>query len=146
MMAILVGAPQLASAAYPDAITTVGPATIVGCHDGDTCTITIPSLPDLFGDRLSIRIVGIDTPEIKGKCDHERMLALQAKAFLTRHLEQAQKIEIELIARDKYFRVLGLIVADGLDVADEMVKAGLAYAYDGKTKQHWCRVNGPAAP
>jgi endonuclease YncB( thermonuclease family) len=120
--------PRLAFAAYPDAMTTVGPATIVGCHDGDTCTITIPSLPDLFGDRLSIRIVGIDTPEMKGKCDHERILALQAKAFLVRHLEQAQNIEIELIARDKYFRVLGLIVADGLDLADEMVKAGLAYA------------------
>jgi endonuclease YncB( thermonuclease family) len=86
--------PQLACAAYFDAMTTVGPATIVGCHDGDTCTITIPSLPELFGDRLSIRIVGIDTPEMKGKCDHERMLALQAKAFLAKHLQQGQDIQI----------------------------------------------------
>jgi endonuclease YncB( thermonuclease family) len=104
------------------------------------------SLPELFGDRLSIRIVGIDTPEMKGKCDHERMMALQAKAFLVKHLEQAQDIHIELIARDKYFRVLSLIVADGLDLADEMVKAGLAYAYDGGTKDLWCTrvpVPGP---
>jgi endonuclease YncB( thermonuclease family) len=88
-MFVMLTIPRIAFAAYPDAMTTVGPARIVHCHDGDTCTIIIPSLPDLFGDRLSIRIVGIDTPEMKGKCDHERMLALQAKAFLVKHLQQA---------------------------------------------------------
>jgi endonuclease YncB( thermonuclease family) len=123
-------------AAYPDASTTVGPAIIHGCYDGDTCTISIPKLPRIFGDRLALRLVGIDTPEMKGKCDQEKMLALQAKAFLTQHLEKAQTIEIELIARDKYFRVLSLIVAD------ETVKAGLAYAYNGGTKQRWCPKRG----
>jgi endonuclease YncB( thermonuclease family) len=121
-------------------MTSVGPATIIRCHDGDTCKITIPSLPELFGDRLSLRIAGIDTPEMKGKCEQERILALQAKVFLTHHLEQAQNIEIELIARDKY-RVLALIVANGMDLADEVIKAGLAYAYDGKTKQRWCSTS-----
>ena len=48
--------------------------------------------------------------------------------------EQAQKIDIELVARDKYFRVLSLTDADGLDLADEMVKAGLANAYGGGMK------------
>ena len=71
---------------------------------------------------------------MNGKCDQEKTLALQAKAFLTQHLGQAQKIEIEMVARDKYFRVLALIVADGLDLADEMVKAGLANAYGGGMK------------
>ena len=122
-------------AAYPDATTTVGPATIHGCYDGDTCTISIPTLPGIFGDRLALRLAGIDTPEMKGKCDNEKMLALQAKPFLTQHLEKAHTIEIELIARDKYFRMLSLIVADGIDLADEMVKAGLAYSYTGGTKQ-----------
>ena len=101
---------------------------------------------DIFGDRLSLRLVGIDTPEMKGKCDQEKMLALQAKAFLTQHLEQAQNIEIELVARDKYFRVLSLIVADGLDLADELVKAGLAYSYTGGTKQRWCPKRGKQEP
>lgn len=62
---------------------------------------------------------------MKAKCDQERRLARQANAFLIQHLERAQHIEIELVARDKYFRVLSLIVADGLNLADEMVKAGL---------------------
>lgn len=142
VFSLLLSGPLAASAAFPDAKTTVGPATIHGCYDGDTCTISIPTLPGIFGDRLSLRLVGIDTPEMKGKCDRERSLALEAKAFLLRHLEAAKDIEIELVARDKYFRVLALIVADGLDLADEMVKAGLAYAYNGGTKQRWCPKRG----
>ena len=103
---MLVVCPGFSFAAYPDATTTVGPVIIPGCYDGDTCTISIPTLPGIFGDRLSLRLVGIDTPEMKGKCDSERMLALQAKAFLTQRLEQAQTIDIELVVGDKYFRVL----------------------------------------
>jgi endonuclease YncB( thermonuclease family) len=83
---------------------------------------------------------------MNGKCDNEKMLALQAKAFLTQHLEKAQTIEIELIARDKYFRVLSVIVADGIDLADEMVKAGLAYSYTGGTKVRWCPKRGHQEP
>lgn len=52
-------------------------------------------------------------------------------------------LTLKLVARDKYFRVLALIVADGLELADEMVKAGLANAYGGGTKQHWCPKRGP---
>lgn len=146
LLSYLLPAQAPVHATYPDALTTVGPATIHGCYDGDTCTISIPTLPSLFGDRLSLRLAGIDTPEMKGKCDQEKMLALQAKAFLTQHLEQAQDIQIELVARDKYFRVLALIVADGLDLADEMVKAGLANAYGGGTKQRWCPKRGRQEP
>lgn len=58
----LVGVLAQTEAAYPDASTTVGLATILGCYDGDTCTISIPTLPSIFGDRLSLRLVGIDTP------------------------------------------------------------------------------------
>jgi endonuclease YncB( thermonuclease family) len=143
---MFVSCASLSVAAYPDATTTVGPATIHGCYDGDTCTISIPTLPGIFGDRLSLRLAGIDTPEMKGKCDQEKLLASQAKTFLTQHLEQAHNIEIELVARDKYFRVLALIVADGLDLADEMVKAGLANAYGGGTKHRWCPKRGPHEP
>ncbi|MCS6297193.1 MAG: thermonuclease family protein [Nitrospira sp.] len=138
MLTTALAVPCVAVAAYPDATTTVGSATIHDCYDGDTCTISIPTLPGIFGDRLGLRLVGIDTPEMKGKCDRERDLAREAKTFLMKHLRSAQDIQIEFVARDKYFRVLALIVADGIDLADELVKAGLAYAYSGGTKSSWC--------
>src|SRR5437016_2415285 len=51
-------------------------------YDGDTCTVTLPGLPDVFGERISIRLVGIDAPEIKGRCEQEKRLAMQARDFL----------------------------------------------------------------
>lgn len=125
-------------AAYPNASTTAGPAVFHGCYDGDTCTITIPGLPAVFGEKLGLRLVGIDTPEMKGKCAEEKALAKQAKAFLNAKLESAQDITVEFVARDKYFRVLALILADGLDLADALVEAGLARNYHGEAKQSWC--------
>jgi hypothetical protein len=32
------------------------------CHDGDTCTVSLADLPPLFGNHISVRILGIDTP------------------------------------------------------------------------------------
>lgn len=135
-------APVLALAHIP-AVTPYGPATILHCHDGDTCTISIPSLPSLFGEKLPIRLVGIDTPEMNSACAAERRLAVQAKQFLANRLRGAQTVEIQPVARDKYFRVLALILADGRDLADELVAAGLAYPYNGGSKRSWCQ---PAAP
>ena len=31
------------------------------CYDGDTCTFTIPSVHPFFGEKISVRIRGIDT-------------------------------------------------------------------------------------
>lgn len=95
--------PSVACAQYPIATTAHGPATIHGCHDGDTCTITIPSLPPLFGDRLSIGLAGIDTPELSSHCASERARAVAARNFLRRALLAATTVEIDLLARDKYF-------------------------------------------
>ena len=36
-------------------------------YDGDTCMFTIPGVHPLFGEKISVRIAGIDTPEIKSK-------------------------------------------------------------------------------
>lgn len=130
--------PTVACAQFPPAITPFGPATIHGCHDGDTCTISIPALPPLFGDRLLIRLAGIDTPELAAPCAAERRAAVAARNFLRAKLLAASTVTITPIARDKYFRVLGLIEADGQDLADALLSAGLATPYDGGPKRAWC--------
>lgn len=130
--------PATACAQFPLATTPYGPATIHGCHDGDTCTISIPSLPPLFGSRLAIRLAGIDTPELAAPCAEERARAIAARNVLRRALLAAQSVEIDLLARDKYFRVLALIRADGVDLAHELVRVGLATPYEGGAKTTVC--------
>ena len=41
------------------------------CYDGDTCYVVAKTLPDTLRN-MSIRILGIDTPEIRGKCLDEK--------------------------------------------------------------------------
>jgi len=122
---------------------TLPPSQVVifhGCHDGDTCTFTLPTVPPPFGNRIPVRLAGIDTPEMHGKCDREKIMARQAKAVTEGLLNEAKQIELMDLRRDKYFRVLAGIRTDGRDVARQLIEAGLAVPYDGGTKTaNWCQ-------
>lgn len=110
-----------------------------GCYDGDTCTFTLPAVPPPFGNQIPVRLAGIDTPEMHGKCAREKSLARQAQAVTTRLLSEAKQIELLDMRRDKYFRVLADIKADGKDIAQVLLTAGLAVPYTGGTKMaKWC--------
>jgi micrococcal nuclease len=55
-------------------------------------------------------------------------------------LTEAKQIELVDMRRDKYFRILAGIRADGQDLAQMLIKAGLAVPYDGGTKTaKWCQ-------
>jgi endonuclease YncB( thermonuclease family) len=42
------------------------PDQVVDVYDEDTFKIDLPSMHPLFGDDLSIRLFGVDTPEMRG--------------------------------------------------------------------------------
>lgn len=110
-----------------------------GCHDGDTCTFSFPTLPPIFGDRIPIRLAGVDAPELHGHCDREKVLAHKAHAFTESLLVQAKQIEISNLHRDKYFRIDATVLADGHDLSVALLNAHLAVAYNGGTKMaQWC--------
>jgi micrococcal nuclease len=50
-----------------------GPLSADGIH------FNLPGLHPIIGERISIRVNGIDTPEIMGKCEKERYDAKQAQ-------------------------------------------------------------------
>lgn len=45
---------------------------VVYIYDGDTFRVNISSYPDVIGKNMPIRLSGIDTPEIRGKCEKEK--------------------------------------------------------------------------
>lgn len=53
-------------AATPAWATTYENVTWLRCYDGDTCTFTLPGVHPFFGERIAVRIRGIDIPEIRG--------------------------------------------------------------------------------
>lgn len=109
------------------------------CYDGDTCTVSLPGVHPLFGERIDVRIAGIDTPEIKGKCEHEKALARSARDLVNETLATASNIDLEDLGRDKYFRIGARVMADGQDLGAELLRLRLAVIYNGGTKTApWC--------
>jgi len=115
------------------------PAKVLRVVDGDTIVVrahiwlgqTIESM---------VRIRGIDTPEIKGKCEFERQKADEAKNFVEKMVD-GKDIFLEQISYDKYGgRVVAIIKTKGnKSLAEEMINKGLAREYQGKAKQRWCK-------
>ena len=109
-------------------------------YDGDTLTVSIPNVHPLLGQKVSVRILGIDTPEVKTHDTCEKSAARNAQRLVENLLSHAQRIDLENVARDKYFRILADVRVDGKSVAELLIKNRLAVAYDGgtKAKTNWC--------
>ena len=109
-------------------------------YDGDTITFNLPDLHPIIGEKISVRVNGIDTPEIKGNCEKEKYDAQQAKEMVADILKDAEQITLKNIERGKYFRIAANILVDGEDLGDILVEAGVAVKYDGGKKSHkWCK-------
>ena len=114
-------------------------AVYVRNYDGDTITFNLPGLHSIIGEKISIRVNGIDTPEIKGKCEKEKYDAKQAKEMVADILKDAEQITLKNMERGKYFRIAADVYADGENLADILIEAGVAVQYDGgKKAQKWC--------
>lgn len=120
------------SVEYTDTITDF---TVIKVRDGDTFTIDIHNIPDVFGKNIAVRIRGIDTPEKNDKREEIRKLSLQAKEEVERLLLNSKKITLYNLGRDKYFRLLASVKADNVDIAEYLIKKGLAKKYNGGKKE-----------
>jgi endonuclease YncB( thermonuclease family) len=108
------------------------------CYDGDTCYVSAPVLPGKLS-RMSVRVLGIDTPEIKGKCEKEKELALIGRQTANKLFRAAKTIEFKDLKWDKYGgRILSNVYLDGLLYSDILIDKGLARSYDGGAKKGWC--------
>lgn len=110
-------------------------------YDADTITVNIPNVHPLIGEKVSVRVLGIDSPEIKGKNKCEKDKARIAQRLVENLLKNAKNIELQNVQRDKYFRILADVVADGKSIKDLVIKNHLAYSYSGGTKLSvdWCK-------
>ena len=108
-------------------------------YDGDTIRFDLPKYPPIAGDDIRVRVNGIDTPEIKGKCEKEKYDAKQAQQMVADILKDAEQIDLKSMERGKYFRIAADVIVDGENLADMLVEAGVAVRYDGGRKNHkWC--------
>jgi endonuclease YncB( thermonuclease family) len=111
-------------------------AVYVRNSDGDTITFDLPGPHPL---RISIRVNGIDTPEIKGKCEKETYNARQAQQMVADILKNAEQITLKNMEKGKYFGVAADVYVDGMNLAGKLIVAGMAVKYYGERKiKNWC--------
>lgn len=110
---------------------------VVSVYDGDTFHVNIWYWPVIIGKNMPIRVNGVDTPEIRGKCDAEKLKALDAKRFTVAFLASG-KVQLRNLRRGKYFRIISDVYVGDRSLATELIHAGLARPYNGGTRQGWC--------
>lgn len=116
---------------------SVWPSEIRSIYDGDTFKVSISEWPPIIGDKISVRVGGVDTPEMRGKCEREKLLARQAKKHTVAFLRSGA-VELRNIERGKYFRIVADVYVDGRSLTESLINAGLGYRYSGGKKRGWC--------
>ena len=128
----------LASPAHAQEFYVYKPVKIT---DGDTIKLDVSKESPLIKKLgLSVRIKGIDTPEkgSKAKCDKENALGQQATKFTT-DLVGNKELLLSQVENDKYGgRIVASVKVGGVDIAQELLKKGLARVYNGEKKKSWC--------
>ncbi len=112
-------------------------AEVISVYDGDTIKAVL-DLGMSVNRKVSCRLYGIDTPELRSKMASEKQAAYTARDRV-RDLVLGKSVVLESISKpDKYGRLLVRVWAeDGVCVNDLLVKEGLALPYDGGKKADW---------
>ncbi|MAW88917.1 MAG: nuclease [Phyllobacteriaceae bacterium] len=121
--------------------TVAGPveARMLKVIDGDSVLAEARIWPG-HAVTVSVRVRGVDAPELRGRCVREKAAARRARDSLAGFLEGG-RIMLTNISGGKYYgRVLAdLARPDGKAVSAFLLENGLARPYGGGRRQDWCR-------
>ena len=133
LLALLFISPVATAEIYDWKITRV--------KDGDTVEFEAKWLPAPLKPLLSLRVLGVDTPEKapRAKCEKEAKGGQAATDFTKKKVAEAKKIQIEIKDWDKFGgRVLGDVILDGQSLSKMLIDNNMARPYHGEAKKSWC--------
>lgn len=102
-------------------------------YDGDTITFDVGK----------VRVLGVDTAELRSKKPCEKEYGKVAQAFVEKELKGAGQIYLtNNEKRDIYGRFLAKVIYDGKDLSTVLLSHNLAVPYVPKKRQkvNWCKV------
>jgi len=134
---VLIGVPLQGRAAQ----TLPGPFSfeVLQVIDGDTFRARVPIWLDQTVT-VKIRLSGVDTPDMKGKCPAETARAKLARDFAVTWLQQDDLRLVNVRYGTYAGRVLATAqTAEGVTLSQALLQAELAQPYRGRRAQ-WCRA------
>ena len=115
--------------------------SMVRIVDGDTIVVSSGGNSKPF----KVRFLGIDTPEIQGRCERESRLARAASNRTRNLLPKGSKIILRSdknkFHKDKYGRVLAKIERNGNDIGQILLREGHAKVWrpPPAPRNSWCK-------
>lgn len=106
------------------------PGVVVRVLDGDTVIVAPAGVKDAD---ISVRLYGIDAPELKQKGGKASRVELKAL------LRPGDAVEVVGINADRYHRSAALVTHEGRTVNLEMLRQGQAWLYTKYCKASFCR-------
>ena len=110
-------------------------AIVTDVYDGDTMTLDI-QLGFHITFTQKVRLMGIDTPEIRTKNMCEKQLAYKARDYL-RELLLNKMVMVTTEKQGKYGRYVVNLFYDDVNINNELIRLGFARVYDGGARQPW---------
>ena len=116
-------------------VPPVESGVVIKVYDGDTITIA-SKLPFTNSPlyRFSVRLNGIDAPEMKSTSEDEKTAATEVRNILSDRLLN-KTVFLKNVQNEKYGRILADVYLDDLCINDWLLQERLAVKYDGGTKQ-----------
>lgn len=124
-------------ATWANTVSFVPPITggkVIKVYDGDTITIA-SKLPIRNSPiyKFPIRLIGIDSPEIKGRSDAEKEFAKKSRDALN-ELIYNRNVTLKDVRTEKYGRLLANVYIDNVHINKWMLDNKYAVEYGGNTK------------
>ena len=116
-------------------IPQISKGKVVKVYDGDTITVAskIPGLKKSPIYKFSIRLNGIDCPEMRTHNDDEKAIAIKARDALSDRIMH-KDVFLKNIKTEKYGRLLCDVYIDDDNLNEWMIQKRYAVSYNGGTK------------
>ena len=119
---------------YDAAITITAGAEVLNVIDGDTIRVRAHMWPGQTWEG-NIRLYGIDTLELRTKCQAEKKQGIMARDTLVSLIPP--RVFLDDITHSK-FDIMAKVMDGRADLADILMKNGVGRPYYGKKKKLWC--------
>ena len=111
--------------------------------DGDTIKADVEIWPGILAE-ASIRVAGVDTPELVGNGTRvippcEKAMATKAREFTQAWIGTHQPLSIQRVQSFKYGIGAVVVGKDQTLLAGALIAAGHARPYSGGARQLWCQ-------
>lgn len=112
------------------------PVEVLKVKDGDTLKVRVRIWLDQYVT-VSVRVLGVDTPEMRARCPEERRGAEAAREFV--RVIATEGVTIRNVRYGKYAgRVLADVYVNDMNLAELLISNGLGRPYDGGRRKGWC--------